>query len=53
MSRTNDRFAEAGVSPSALAKRSASMPNTIAVSSCPTSFEVLFRPRLRWLRILM
>ena len=53
MSRTNDRFGDAGLSPRSLANRSARMPNTAAVTSCPTSFEVLFSPRLRCRRILM
>ena len=53
MSRTKDRFVEAGLSPSALTNRAARIPKTSAVTSCPTSLLVLFSPRLRWRRSLM
>ena len=53
MSRTKERFVDAGLSPSALTNRLARIPKISAVTSCPTSFEVLFNPRLRWRRSLM
>ena len=53
MSRTNERLSEPGVRPSALPKRSARIPKTVAVSTWPTILDVLLRPRLRARRSLM
>ncbi len=53
MSRTKDRLTDAGVRPSLFGNCSTRIANVIVAMNWPTSFAVLFRPRLRALRILM
>ena len=53
MSRAKDRFVEPGVMPEASGNCSSSTPKISAAASWPTSFAVLFSPRLRPLYSLM